>query len=101
MLLRFCAVIGTNIFLWPCSPTILLVRSATDRTPFKLVYGRKSCALTEFLDYSRIRTYSDYLVELYNHLNDIRQVAADNLIQAKIDSKKCFDRHLNAVEHKK
>jgi len=44
------------------------------------------------LDSETIETYSQYLISLFNKLRDTQNIARKNLIQAKIKSKRLYDR---------
>ncbi|XP_057335054.1 uncharacterized protein LOC130673856 [Microplitis mediator] len=70
--------------------------TSTKFTPFELMFDRRARLPTQFPDYSRIETYSDYLADLMGRLSEVREVAADCLNKAKQDSKIRYDRHIHA-----
>ncbi|XP_057338446.1 uncharacterized protein K02A2.6-like [Microplitis mediator] len=72
------------------------VHTSTKFTTFELMFGRRARLPTQFPDYSRIETYSDYLVDLMGRLSEVREIAADCLNKAKQDSKIRYDRNIHA-----
>ncbi|XP_057332036.1 uncharacterized protein LOC130671914 [Microplitis mediator] len=60
------------------------VHTSTKFTSLELMFGRRVRLPTQFLDYSIIETYSDYLADLMRRLSEVREIAADCLNKAKI-----------------
>ena len=67
------------------------VHSATKFTPFELVFGKIARTPSSFPNYEKLETYGSYLQELICRLTEIKNMAADNLIKAKQNSKLNYD----------
>ena len=67
------------------------VHSATKFTPFELVFGKIAPTPSSFPSYEKLETYGSYLQELISRLTEIKNMAADNLINAKQNSKLIYD----------
>ncbi|XP_015120454.1 uncharacterized protein LOC107043447 [Diachasma alloeum] len=76
------------------------VHSATSFTPFEVLYGKKIRLPSNFSDPDKIETYSDYMIDFVQRLDRIHQIAADNLIGAKMKSKGQYDQKTHPMEIK-
>ncbi|XP_051153378.1 uncharacterized protein LOC127287824 [Leptopilina boulardi] len=70
------------------------VHEATNFTPFELVFGKTARTPSSFPPEEKLETYGSYLVELISRLTEIKNMAAKNLIQSKLNSKENYDRKL-------
>lgn len=71
------------------------VHESTGFTPHALVYEREARLPTAISDETIPPTYVDYLKDLFRKISDIQATAADNLIAAKVRSKRYYDRKSN------
>lgn len=70
---------------------------STNFTPYEMVFGRQARAPSSFPTEEGLETYTDYVVELVNRLNEIQNLGAKNLIKAKLREKQYYDRDINSV----
>ena len=68
------------------------VHSATNFTPFELVYGRIARFPLKIPSYEKLLTYNIYLRDLITRLNEMQTLAGKNITEAKHDSKQQHDR---------
>ena len=70
------------------------VHSATNYTPFELVYGRIVRFPIKIPAPHKLPTYNVYIQDLVTRLNDMHIDAGKNIIRTKIKRKKQYDRRL-------
>jgi len=70
------------------------VHEGTRYTPFELVFG-KIANSDSSLDSELNETYFQYLTTLFDKLRDVQTIAYENLIQAKLRSKRYYDRKIS------
>ncbi|KAL7291832.1 hypothetical protein TKK_0014612 [Trichogramma kaykai] len=70
------------------------VHSATNFTPFELVYGKMARFSLRIPDEDKLPTYNLYLQDLIIRLGEMKFTAAENQIKQKNESKAQHDRHL-------
>ena len=68
------------------------VHEATNFTPYELVFGRMARTPSSFPQGEEIETYGTYLRDLIVRVSEIRNLAAKNLIKAKLRSKEIYDK---------
>lgn len=73
---------------------------STNFTPHELVYGKiaRMPSAHDIIDNHDDYTYTDYLLELYDRLNTIREIARTKLIESKYRNKRYYDRKMNPVD---
>jgi hypothetical protein len=67
------------------------IHSATNFTPFELVYGRVARFPMKIPPEERIRTYNLYLQDLIHRLSEMRMMAGERQVEAKTKSKERYD----------
>ncbi|KAL7290631.1 hypothetical protein TKK_0015393 [Trichogramma kaykai] len=70
------------------------VHSATNFTPFELVYGRVARFPLRIPDEDKLPTYNLYLQDLLTRLGEMKDLAAEKQIEQKHKFKARYDRHL-------
>ena len=78
------------------------VHASHKYTPYELIFGHLIRLPSEdpIREYEKLTTYKDYLINLVKKLHDIRVIAHENLIDAKVKSKKYYDQKLHVKEFK-
>lgn len=76
------------------------VHKATKRTPHELVFGRTATlpSSRNLPKQEQLPTYDEYLIELMAKLHHLREIARNNLIQAKHKSKEQYDKKAHPRE---
>lgn len=69
------------------------VHEATKFTPYELVFGKIARIPSAFPLEDKLNTYGNYLTELITRIEEIREIAAQNLITSKKRSKVYYDRN--------
>lgn len=74
------------------------VHSATKFTPFELIFGKTARMPSNISDQeANTETYGDYMVNFVNKLDQIQEIAFNNLQDAKINSKRLYDRNMKPL----
>ena len=68
------------------------VHESTKFSPHEIVFGKRARLPTSFPSTDHLETYGSYFQELVKHLDHIRSIAANNLVQAKYPFKAYYDR---------
>lgn len=78
------------------------VHSGTKLTPFQCMFGRIARVPSDrpCLDGDIGETYNSYLDKLRSEISRIQTLARENLIEAKVRSKRYYDRKVNPQEFK-
>lgn len=78
------------------------VHEGTKHTPYELVFGKlaRTPSSEPLQMEDKLPTYDDYLVKLVTQLHEIRRIARENLIRAKLKSKERYDKNLNVRQFK-
>lgn len=76
------------------------VHSATNFSPFELLYGKRARLPSNIHDEEKIDTYNDYMIDLVTTLDKIQEIAVRNLDQAKQHSKELYDRNVKPLDLK-
>ena len=71
------------------------IHEATKFTPYELIFGRRARFPSSLPSAEQLQTYGSYVAELVTHLDDVRDIARQNLVRAKERSKEIYDRRLN------
>lgn len=73
------------------------IHEGTKHTPYELVFGRPARIPSSdpLLDDDKIKTYDDYLIQLFTRLHKMQTKANNNLIDAKTKSKEHYDKKIN------
>ena len=76
------------------------IHEGTHYSPYELIFGRMArLPSNEILDdEDQLLTYDDYLTRLITHFHKIQTLAHQNLVTAKIRSKKYYDRKIHPQE---
>lgn len=73
------------------------VNESTNFTAYEMIFGRNARAPSSLPEDQSLETYSDYLVELVQRLNEIQYMEVKNLNLAKLREKYYYDTHVNPV----
>ncbi|EFN81796.1 Retrovirus-related Pol polyprotein from transposon 412, partial [Harpegnathos saltator] len=73
------------------------IHEGTKHIPYELVFGRpaRMPSNKQLLEDDKIKTYDDYLIQLFTRLHKMQLQANDNLSDAKIKSKGYYDKKIN------
>ena len=71
------------------------VHEGTKFSPHEFVFGKVARLPSSFPSTDRLETYGSYLKDLVQYLDHIRSIAVNNLVQAKVRSKKYYDHGVN------
>ncbi|CAD6223579.1 GSCOCG00013004001-RA-CDS, partial [Cotesia congregata] len=76
------------------------VHEGTRYSPFELVFGKiaRVPSSEPLHDLDKLPTYNDYIIKLVERLTQIRQLARDNLVGAKIKSKELYDKKIKPLD---
>jgi len=74
------------------------VHEATKHTPYELVFGKivKIPSNKLLPPKDKLSNYNDYLINLVTQLHAIQTNARENIVEAKIKSKKRYDKKINS-----
>lgn len=76
------------------------IHESTGYAPYTLVFGREARVPTSLSSEEVPRTYVQYVSELFRKIADIQANAVENLIAAKMRSKRYYDQKLNPKNFK-
>lgn len=70
------------------------VSESSRYTPFELVFGKLATTPSDrpLAEHEKLPTYQGYMADLVQRLTEIRKLAHDNLLEAKLRSKYYYDR---------
>ena len=75
------------------------VHEATKFTPYELLFGRRARISSSMLNPElEDDTYDDYVTALSNKLAALHKITEENMIKAKIRSKRYFDKNIKEQE---
>ena len=75
--------------------------SSSKHTPFELIFGKEANLPSSLIEAPKFNyTYDDYISELKQKLQILRQSAKENLIKEKEHNKSLYDKSLNVIEFK-
>ncbi|KYN33838.1 hypothetical protein ALC56_11810 [Trachymyrmex septentrionalis] len=79
------------------------VHEATKHTPYELVFGKIVRILSNELlgPEDKLANYNDYLINLVTQLHVMQKNARENVVEAKIKSKKHYDKKINPQQNGK
>lgn len=63
------------------------INEATNFVPFDIVFGKTARIPSSFPEERKLEAYGSYFTELITRLAEIRNIAAKNLINSKLQSK--------------
>lgn len=78
------------------------IHEGTKHTPYELVFGRpaRTPSSEPLADCDKIKTYDDYLIQLFTQLHQIQTKANENLTNSKLKSKTHYDKRINPQSFK-
>jgi len=73
------------------------VHEATKHTPYELIFGKiaRIPSNEPLASGDKLATYNEYLVNLVSQLHAIQKNARENVVEAKIKSKRHYDKKIN------
>nr|XP_033192740.1 uncharacterized protein LOC117158195 [Bombus vancouverensis nearcticus] len=78
------------------------VHEGTKFSPHELVFGHLAREPTGevIIEENMEATYAEYLIDLFDKINTVQQIARENLIKSKLRSKEYYDRRTNPQNFK-